>query len=115
MKKMFNFKKKEEPKQLKIQPFTLAGVTFDNRQDLIKHLKLREELKVEKYDYKGEDAFSIKKLNGEQIGNIRQCDIEIMQKIYDHITKAKVLGTNAFVNEDGETIISCQIGVEYYE
>lgn len=112
---MFSFKKKEEPKQLKMQPFTLAGVTFDNRQDLIKHLKLREELFVEEWEYENKPAFKILNSNKEVIGNIRQCDVEMMQKIYDHITKSKVLGTNAFVNEDGETIISCQIGVEYYE
>ncbi len=113
---MFNFmKKKEVSKQFKMQPFTLAGVTFDNRQDLIKHLKFREELKIEKYLYEGEDAFSVQKLNGEQIGNIRKSDIENLNKIYNNIVKTKVLGTNAFVNEDGDTIISCQIGVEYYE
>lgn len=113
---MFNFmKKKEEPKQLKMQPFTLAGVTFNNRQELIKHLKFREELSIEEWEYEGKPAFKVLNSNGFEIGNIRQSDVKSMQKIYTHITKSKVLGTNAFVNEDGETIISCQIGVEYYD
>lgn len=112
---MFNFKKKEEPKQLKMQPFTLAGVTFFNRQDLIKHLKFREELSIQEWEYENKPAFKVLNSDGLEIGNIRQSDIEMMQKIYNNIVKSKVLGTNAFVNEDGETIISCQIGVEYYE
>ncbi len=96
-----------------IKLFTLAGVTFDDRQELIKKLKFREELKVEKYDFEGEDAFSIKKLNGEQIGNIRKNDIDKMNEIYDRITECHVMGTSAFLNEDGKTLISCQIGVNY--
>ena len=96
-----------------IKPFTLAGVTFDNRQELIKKLKFREELEVEKYLYEGEDAFRVKKLNGEQIGSIRKNDIPTMNEIYDHITECKVMGTDSFINEEGQRIISCQIGVTY--
>lgn len=96
-----------------IKLFTIAGVTFDDRQTLIKQLKFREELKIEKYLYEGEDAFSVKKLNGEQIGNIRKNDIPSMNEIYDHITDCKVMGTDAFINEEGQRIISCQIGVTY--
>jgi len=96
-----------------IKLFTIAGVTFDNRQTLIKQLKFHEELKVEKYLFEGEDAFSVKKLNGEQIGNIRKNDIDTMNEIYDHIVECHVMGTDSFINEEGNRIISCQIGVNY--
>ena len=62
-------------------PFTLAGVTFDNRQELIKHLGLREELTIIKYDYEGEDAFKVLNKNNEQIGSIRKSDIPKMNEI----------------------------------
>ena len=93
--------------------FTLAGVTFDDRQTLIKQLKFHEELKVEKYLYEGEDAFKVSKLSGEQIGSIRRNDIDKMNEIYNHITECHVMGTDTFINEEGNRIISCQIGVTH--
>lgn len=96
-------------------PFTLAGVTFDNRQELIKHLGLREELTIVKYDYEGEDAFKVLNKNNEQIGSIRKSDIPKMNDVYNNIKKVNVLGTSHFTNEEGNTVLSCQVGVTYYE
>ena len=96
-------------------PFTLAGVTFDNRQELIKHLGAREELTIIKYNYEGEDAFKVLNKNNAQIGSIRKSDIPKLNEIYDNITKVNVLGTSHFKNEDGNNVFSCQVGVTYYE
>ena len=113
---MFNFmKKKEIPKTTHMQMFTLAGVTFDDRQFLIKNLKLREELKIIKYNYQNEIAYKVLNSESKQIGSIRKSDIDIMNNIYDKIEKVNVLGTDHFTNENGETVLTCQINVTYYE
>ncbi len=96
-------------------PFTLAGVTFDDRQGLIKHLGLREELSIIKYKYEGEDAFKVLNKDNKQIGSIRKSDISKMNDIYNNIKKVNVLGTSHFNNEEGNTVLSCQVGVTYYE
>lgn len=112
---MFNFFKKPVPKTTHMKMFTLAGVTFDDRQELIRRLKLREVLKIEKYEYNGELAFKVLNSESKQIGSIRKNDIDAMNEIYNNIEIVKVLGTDHFTNEDGEMILTCQINVTYYE
>lgn len=91
----------------------VAGVTFDNRQEIIKTLKIGQKIKLELYDYKGSSAIKVLTENNKQIGNIRKNDIHLFAGIENKIVTCKVSEIDEFINEDNVKIMAVTIIVYY--
>ncbi|NCC42919.1 MAG: hypothetical protein EOM18_04905 [Clostridia bacterium] len=100
--------------------FSVAGVTFNNgrksRQAILRKIKFHDapfetikSFDIEKYDYEGENAYSIL-VNGEQIGNIPKANIAE----YEQYCDSPVSVTDLTITGGGDNInFGCNIALKF--
>lgn len=93
--------------------FSVAGVTFKNddgtsRQKILRGLCDGEDfisvpVRLEPYDYKGEDAVRVLTSEG-CVGNIKRDDVQEVLELLQGSPKDMYMDINSFENENGKTI-----------
>lgn len=119
--KIFDLLRKEKQDAQKnkyIRQYKIAGVTFKNgdgskRQDIIKQMHDGDPLIIEKYTYNNSLAVRILNKKGEQIGNVKEQDIDNLLDIYDDIFKTEIFNISSFYDGYGKKIYTGELIVHY--